>query len=129
MPAMAMTHEEDPKDVLWAKFGRDTPQMVTKNQVLCAVYERPERTKSGLYLADNTRDEDKFQGKVAMIVQMGPRAFVDSGDWVFDWKPEVGDWVWFRTADSFSITVNGKLCRVLDDDKIGGPVSSPDMVW
>lgn len=129
MPAMVMLHEKDPRQVLLDKLGDVTGFGVTKNQVLCAVYQRPEKTKSGLLLADSTRDEDKFQGKVALVIQLGPRAFVDDAKWTFDWKAAEGDWVWFRTSDSFAITVNGCLCRVIDDDKVGGPVAHPDMVW
>ena len=57
-----------------------------------AVYERPEQTKSKIFLTDSVRDEDKFQGKVGLVVKMGPDAFVDSGGWVFQRKAAVGDW-------------------------------------
>ena len=97
--------------------------------MLCAVYERPEKTKSGIVLADVTREEDQFQGKVCLVVKLGPDAFVDSGSWEFRMKAQVGDWIWFRTSDSFALKINGKLCRVIDDDKIKGTLPDPDMVF
>lgn len=129
MPAMVMLHEDDPKTVILEALGDISDFGVWKNQVLCAVYERPKKTRSGLYLADQTTEEDKFQGKVALVVKLGPDAFVDDDKWSFALKAKVGAWVWFRTSDSLAITVNGKLCRVIDDDKIRGDVPHPDMVW
>jgi co-chaperonin GroES (HSP10) len=129
MPAVAMLHEKDAKQVILDALGDIDAFEVWKNQVLCAVYERPEKTRSGIILADTTRDEDKFQGKVCLVVKMGPDAFVDDDNWTFACRAKVGDWVWFKTSDSFSITVNGKLCRVIDDNLIRGSLPEPDMVW
>lgn len=129
MPAMVMLHEEDPKKVILKAVGEIPDGLVFKNQVLCAVYERPTKTRSGIILADQTKEEDRFQGKVCLVVALGPDAFVDSDAWIFKERAEVGEWVWFRTSDSLSLTVNGKLCRVIDDDKIRGRLPHPDMVW
>ena len=129
MPAMVMLHEEDPKKVILDKLGEVPPGFVWKNLVLVAVYERPEKTRSGIVLTDATRDEDQFQGKVGLVVQLGPQAFVDSDTWVFDEKAELGDWVWFRASDSFPLKVNGKLCRAIRDERIWGRLPAPDLVW
>ena len=129
MPAMPMQHEKDPKDVILDALGDVSEFGVWHNQVLVAVYERPERTRSGIILADTTRDEDKFQGKVGLVVKLGPQAFVDDDKWTFANKANLHDWVWFRAAESYAVTVNGKLCRVVDDNKIRGDLPHPDMVW
>ena len=129
MPAVAMHHETDPKEVIYDALGAVPEGLVWRNLVLVAVYERPERTKSGIILTDNTRDEDQFQGKVGLVVQLGPQAFVDSDDFVFDEKAALGDWVWFRTSDSFPLKVNGKLCRAIRDERIWGRLPNPDLVW
>ena len=129
MPAMVMLHEKDPKEVILEKLGDVPSGFVWNNLVLVAVYERPEKTKSGILLSDQTRDEDQFQGKVGLVVQLGPQAFVDSSAWVFDEKAEVGDWVWFRASDSFALKVNGKLCRAIKDNLISGRAPHPDMVY
>ena len=129
MPAMPMFHERKPEQVIKDKLGNIDDFEVWKNQVLCAVYERPEKTKSGIILADNTRDEDRYQGKVALVVKLGPDAFVDDGKWAFKDRAELGDWVFFRLSESRAISVNGKLCRLVDDNKIDGRIQDPDMVW
>lgn len=129
MPAMAMWHETDPKECILSALGDLSGFELTKNQVLIGVYERPSKTKSGLHLADITRDEDKFQGKVGMIVKLGPDAFVDDEKWTFSLKLSVGNWVFIRASEGFALTINGKLCRIADDVDVRGRISHPDMVW
>jgi co-chaperonin GroES (HSP10) len=129
MAAMAMLHQKDPKEVILEALGDVPESIVLNNEVLCAVYERPEQTKSGIYLTDKNRDEDKYQGKVGLVVKLGPKAFVDDDKWSFAYKAQVGDWVWFRPSDGQALTVNGKLCRAVSDTNIRGQIPHPDMVW
>lgn len=130
MPHMVMTHDTDPKENLLNELGNIGEFEICNNQVLCAVYVRPQKTKSGIYLTSQTVDEDKIQGKVGLIVKTGPDAFTDdSGVWFknMDWK--LHDWAVFRPSDGWSVTVNGVLCRILDDTDIRGRVQHPDQVW
>jgi len=124
-----MHHERDPKEVIYEKLGVVPPGFVWRNLVLVAVYERPEKTKGGIIFTDKTLDEDQFQGKVGLVVQLGPQAFVDSTEFVFDEKAALGDWVWFRASDGFPLKVNGKICRAVKDDRIWGRLPDPDIVW
>ena len=94
------------------------------------VYVRPEKTKSGIILTSNTRDEDRIQGKVGLVLKKGPQAFVDpSNTWFGDVDIEIDDWVFYRPSDGWSVTINGVLCRVLDDTNIRGRIQNPDHVW
>lgn len=129
MPAMVMLHEDDPKQILLDKLGSVADFEIFHNQVLCAVYIRPEKTKTGVWVPETTRDEDKSQGKVGLIVKMGPQAFVNSEKW--SWETELGlsDWVFYRASDGWSVTVNGMLCRILDDTNVRGQIQHPDQVW
>src|SRR5271163_2857489 len=129
MPAVAMTHEEDPRDVIWKALGEVPDEIVLNNEVLCAVYERPEKTKGGLYLTGQTREEDKYQGKVGLIIKLGDQAFRDDDKWTFRYKGQVGDWVWFKPSDGQALNVNGKICRAISDNLIRGKIPNPDMVW
>ena len=67
MPFMVMDHSTDPKQTLKKEVGNVDNVEVFNNQVLVAVYTRPEKTKSGIYLTSGTRDEDKIQGKVCLL--------------------------------------------------------------
>ena len=130
MPFMRMTHDTDPKEAIHKELGNIDDIEIFHNQVLVAVYVRPEKTKSGLYIASQTREEDKYQGKVGLIIKKGADAFVDdSGKWFRGVSLDVGDWVVFRPSDGWQITVHGVLCRILDDTDVRGRLPAPDAVW
>ena len=130
MPAMLMAHEVDPKDKLLEEIGDLSNIEIFNNQVLVAVYIRPQKTKSGIFLSDKTTDEDRYQSKVGLIIKMGSSAFKDpTGAWFNGVKFKVNDWAVFRPSDGWSITVNNVLCRIIDDINVRGRVDQPDRVW
>ena len=129
MPHVAMVHEKDPKAALLEALGDTDGFDLFNNQVLCAVYIRPNKTKSGIYLTDRTTDEDRFQSKTGLIIKTGPSAFEESEDWFRQSRPKVGQWAIFRASDGWNVTVNGVLCRLMDDISIRGRVSHPDLVY
>jgi len=130
MPFMTMEHEDDPRKKLLEELGDISNVEVFQNQLLVAVYIRPQKTKSGLYLTDKTTDEDRYQAKVGLLVKKGPSACVDTdGEWFNGINYELGDWLVHRPSDGWSITVNGVLCRMLDDITVKGRVDHPDRVW
>lgn len=130
MPYMRMEHSENPADTIRKEMGDISDIEIFHNQVLVAIYVRPEKTKSGLYLSSQTRDEDKYQGKVGLIIKKGADAFVDdSGKWFKGVNLDVGDWIYFRPSDGWQITVHGQLCRILDDTDVRGRIPQPDAVW
>lgn len=130
MTSMIMDHETDPKQQILDALGDLSQIELFNNQVLCAVYIRPSRTKSGIYLSDKTVDEDRFQGKVGLLVGMGPSAFQDdSGQWFDRATFSLHDWLVFRPSDGWNITINGVLCRILSDTQIKMRISAPDVAW
>lgn len=133
MPAMQMVHDKPPEKVIFDAMGDISGLEIYHNQVLIAVYQRPERTIGGIIVPDTTggtRDEDKWQGKVGLIVKLGPDAFDDpGGKWFRDVNLKVGDWVIFRPSDGWAITVHKTLCRILEDTVIRGKIDHPDRVW
>jgi co-chaperonin GroES (HSP10) len=127
---MEMEHENDPAEVLRKQSGDISSVEVFNNQLLVAVYVRPQKTKSGLYLTDKTTEEDRYQSKVGLVLKMGASAFHDtSGEWFSDVEIHEGDWIVFRPSEGWSITVNGQLCRMIDDINVKGRVDQPDRVW
>ena len=133
---MRMFHAEDPKAPLLEQVGDISGISVLHNEVLAAVYKRPEKTAGGVFLTDKARDEDEYQGKVALILKVGPAAFKDdTGAW--EWPHDIGpgSWVIIRPAESWSIGIVGDdrtekiVCRMLKDTSIKGVVAHPDMVW
>ena len=130
MPYARMTHDVDPRKTIHDELGDISDVELFHNQVLAAIYVRPEKTKGGLYLTNSLRDEDKWQGKVGLIVKAGPDAFKDeTGRWFNGVNINVGDWIYFRPSDGWQLTVHGVLCRILDDTDVRGRIPAPDAVW
>lgn len=130
MPAMQMDHSVDPKTALLKQVGNIDTVEVFNNQLLVAVYIRPQKTKSGIYLTDATTEEDKFQSKVGLVLKKGPSAFNDiTGEWFNGVDIQEGDWIVFRPSESWSVTVNHVLCRMIEDVNIKGRVDHPDRIW
>jgi co-chaperonin GroES (HSP10) len=130
MPAMVMQHDVDPKKDLLKRIGDIKDIEIYNNQILVAVYIRPEKTIGGIIIPDENRNEDKTQGKVGLVLKKGPDAFNDeSGQWFKDVKVKDNDWVIFRPSDGWTITVNKVVCRILDDVNVRGRIQHPDQVW
>src|ERR1035437_4830590 len=130
MPPMRMVHTVDPAKELLAKIGNLDDFELFGNQVLIAVYQRPEKTKSGIILADVTRQEDAYQGKAGLCVKLGPAAFVSDDQYDFrGQKVSVGDWVAIFVSDGRKITVRNVLCRIVEDHHVRLRIPAPDVIW
>jgi len=128
--AIVMNHAVDPRTAILDQVGDLSKVEIFNNQILVAIYIRPEQTVGGILLPNQTRDEDKWQGKMGLVLKKGPSAFVDeSQNWFNGIDVAVGDWVIFRPSDGWGIEVNGVLCRLLDDTVIRGRAQKPDMIW
>ena len=99
MSKIAMLHEADPADALRKEIGD-----ISKIEM--------------------------FNTKVGLVLANGHSAFEESdGKW-FDGKDiKAGDWLFFRPSDGWNITINGVLCRILDDTSFRGRIAHPDQVW
>jgi len=138
MPSVVMLHDKDPKQEILDRVGDLSGVDVFGADVLCAIYKRPEKTKSGIILADSTRDEDRFQGKVFLVLKLGPTAYLDDEGAKFRDIKE-GDWIVARASDGWACTLNSTTgtttresaidCRIITDINIRLRVSSPDAIY
>lgn len=130
MPAMLMEHLEDPATTITKKIGNLKDITIYGNYILLGVYERPTKTKSGILLSDQTRSEDKHQGKAGLVLKKGPMAFVSDANYDFKGaNVDIGDWVAIWVSDGRAITVSGQLCRLVEDQHIRLKIPAPDMVF
>lgn len=130
MPQMLMKHDRDPKEEIWTEIGDLSVIDLLYAQVLVAVYRRPSQTKSGVLLADVTKEEDLYQGKVGLVVKLGPMSFQDTDEVTFgDLRPKVGDWVLFRASDGWPLDIYKTRCRVLHDTAIRAILQQPDIIF
>jgi co-chaperonin GroES (HSP10) len=128
---LSRVQPDDPRADLRATVSAELPGIeIFNNQVLVVVYIRPEKTKGGIIRIDSTREEDKFQSKVGLIVKMGGEAFQDpEGKWFKDNDIGIDDWIVFRPSDGWGLTIAGKMCRVLDDTAVRARVDHPERVY
>ena len=130
MPPALMSHIEDPANEIRKRIGDISKIEVLHNQILVGVYIRPEKTKGGILLTPQTRDEDRYQGKAGLVLKKGPLAFVDDDNNKFHGQNvDVGDWVFYRVSDGFPLVFNGTLCRLLEEVHVKGKIPSPDVVF
>jgi len=132
MPQREMAHDLDPKENLKSQIGDKLDELdIYNNQILVAVYIRPEKTKSGIFLPDNHRAEDQHQSKVGLVLKKGPSAFAvaEDSEWFKDVNVNINDWIVFRPSDGWAVTINNVLCRMLDDTSVRGKVVHPDTIW
>jgi co-chaperonin GroES (HSP10) len=127
---MKMLHAVDPAEELKNSVGDLSKVKVYNNNILCAVYKRPERMASGIYISDSTRKEDEYQGKVVLVLKKGPLAFVDDDRTAFGGQNvEVGDWVVLRSSDGWKLNINGVLCQIIQDVNVRLAVPEPDTAF
>lgn len=135
MPAMLMEHETDPAAEIFKAIGMKKGVLpgfkLMSNRILLGVYTRPKVTKSGIHLADQTLAEDKYQGKAAVVLMVGSKAFKSDAHYTFDEdeKLEVGDWVSLWVTDGKAIQINKVSCRVLRDQDVVMKIPAPDQVY
>lgn len=132
MHALREVHAVDPRVELIKTiepFLADVP-LVMADGVLVAIYKRPEKTAGGIIRPDAVRDEDIFQGKVGLVVKMGPLAFTDDETHKYgENKPKIHDWVVFRVGDAWPLYLGEVPCRIVTDGSIRAVVARPDVVY
>lgn len=144
MPAPAAKQKElDSKEEILAKLGDLSAAEVAQNEVLLAMYMRPEKTAGGIVLPHQNLKEDRYQGKVGLVVKMGAACRFVRTDAVtgvtYGIPVELHDWVVVRTSDTWSLEINADasvsdpraftLCRLVFDDQIRMKIPHPGMVW
>lgn len=128
--SMKMEHETDPRQDLIDKVADHIKDIeVLAHWVLLATYIRPEKTKGGIFIPNESQKEDTFQGKVGLVVAMGPTAFVEDATTKFPIKIKVGDWVSYRVSDGWQLTIGGNPCRLLEDTHLKMRLASPDVIY
>jgi co-chaperonin GroES (HSP10) len=130
MTYMTMEHVGDPREAIRDAIGDLSNVDIFFNWVLVAVYKRPEKTKSGIILTDDTRKEDEYQGKAGLVLKKGVQAFVDDANTSFQGQNvNVGDWVVIRPSDGWQVMINGVLCRMVQDVQVRLRIPSPDTAF
>jgi len=135
--------ERDEKRELLAKLGDIAEIEIAQNEVLLAIYRRPDTTPGGIALAAQTLKEDVYQGKVALVVKIGAACnFQQENPYdgmKFSLDIKLHDWVVVRPSDTWALDINGNAsglriedfvpCRLVRDKHIRLRVSNPQVIW
>jgi hypothetical protein len=116
---------------------------------------RPNVTSGGIIMTQRTSEEDRWQGKVGLVLRVGPLAFdfeevlayVESAmeDGVQHAEareqahrefgiPQVGDWVAYRGSETWETGIEVARstfasCRFVFDDAIVARVENPSVIY
>lgn len=125
-----ISNSKDPKKDILAAVGDLANVSVMFNMVLIGTYVRPAKTAGGIIRPDSNVAEDEWQGKVGLVLKLGPNAFVDDEDDSFyGQRVERGEWCVFKVGDAWSLKINGYPCRLVRDSSIKLKVNDPNIVF
>ena len=131
-PAKVLEYQdgEDPKKVVIDALGGCLDGLeLFRNEVLVVTAPTMSISRGGIIFTDKAKGEERFQGKTGLVVKLGEIAFKDAELWPNDeTRPKVGDWVFYRNADTSECSINKISCRFVRDDMIKGRISSPDAI-
>lgn len=120
----------------WRKLGDVNDLGIFPTDVIVAHFQRTKLGSGVLLAAKQTQAEDKYQGKVGLVVALGGNVFVDAPDAQFyGFKVKIGDWVVYKNSDGREqelcapATADRVLTRVLKDGEVYMTVPRPDRVW
>ena len=100
------------------------------SNVLVATYVRPEKSKGGILMPDKTKDEDRWQGTVGLVLKIGEQAFKFDGPYEYKGRvPKVGEYVMFHASDTRELFIRSTSCRLMDSSLIRMIVPAPEDLY
>lgn len=129
---------------LWDGAGDLKDYEPFHNRILAATYVPPPRVFKGpngediqFHESDRKLDEHRFQGKVGLVLKVGPLAFKDDSTAKFGGitvKP--GDWIIFHHNNAYELYIrdrrksnDGMSCWLVQDVFVEGRVSDPSLIY
>lgn len=121
-------HVVDPKKLIIEKLGDISDIQIFGRNILVATYVPPEKTKSGIIVTSTQRKESEYQGKVGLVIAVGPDAFENDPEYKTNLTAKIGDWVTYRHSDGVARSINGIHCRNISWVDLLEKVGSPDRI-
>ena len=118
-----VTNEED---ISFAEkeIGFD-PDVKSYRIVIRAPYI-PKKSKGGIYLSDEGRNEAQKSFNIGKVIKIGPFAFI--GETQQHYKVEAGDWVWYSKYERELVSGPSEhTCYFINDDRILGKIRPQDL--
>lgn len=126
----AIAGSKDPKKAILDMVGNLDEIEVFGDMVLVGIYIRPGQTKGGVWLPDQTKAEDIWQGKAGLVLKCGPDAFIDpdSGE-RYEQAVKPGEWCVYKVGDAWPVSVKGAACRMVRDVGIKMKIQNPEVIF
>jgi co-chaperonin GroES (HSP10) len=125
----AVSKATDVKGEILKHVGDLSGIEVMYNRLLVAFYVKPGVTKGGIILADQTKEEDIWQGKCGLVIKWGKDAFQDDADMKFNGqRVAIGEWAVFKLGDGWRVQVRDWPCCVIRDSSVQMKVSDPSIL-
>jgi co-chaperonin GroES (HSP10) len=107
------------------------------DEVLVATFVAGDRTKGGIIIGgDRTRAEDRFQGKVGLVLKCGHCVNTEKYPGPFPTPIKTGDWIMYRASDAdefFFVDkktgLDGNSVRIIEQRLIRGRVQNPEAIY
>ena len=91
-----------------------------------APFSRKQKTKGGLYLANETLEKERIATNVGYVVSLGPDAYADKDRYPGGAWCQEGDWVIFGRYAGARIKIEGGDLRLLNDDDVLAVITDPE---
>jgi len=120
----------DKKKAILEAVGDLSDIEVMFNQVLVGIYFRPAVTAGGIIMPQSTQQEDQYQGKIGLVLKVGPTAFQSDNDTDFAGQSvKEGDWIVLRPGDGWELTLRETTCRLVTDRNVRMKIADPLTVF
>lgn len=134
---VGLAQARDQKQEILSKAGDLSGHQVLGDLVLVATYIEPEKSQGGIYMPQKRLDESRFQGKVGLVLKLGPMAFQYDGAYPYEGPvPSVGEWVQYRAADTNEFFMGGSgkdgsglSCRYIHSSLIQAIIGDPLKIY
>jgi len=100
----------------------------TGYRLLVLPFSRKQKTKGGLYLANETLEKERIATNVGYVVSLGPDAYADKDRYPAGAWCQEGDWVIFGRYAGARIKIEGGDLRLLNDDDVLAVITDPEDV-
>lgn len=125
-----ISQAHDPKSAIIKAAGDLSQVTVNADLVLVGTYIRPEKTAGGIIRPKENVEEDQHQGKVGLVLKVGPLAYADwEDDGARGKSAALHTWVVYAIKDGWGLEVNGTPCRLIPYDKLRMQLPDPMMVF
>lgn len=124
-----ISESADPKSAIIEAVGDLSNYDLFFNQILIGIYVRSNVTRGGIIRPQDNVKEDEYQGKVGLVLKVGPTAFKSEDEDFMGQSVEPGDWVVYRASDGWQLTIRDTACRILTDRNIRLRIKDPSDIF